>query len=160
MQNRHRPQLLAALLACTVAVTAACNSKKDEATPSAQIQSNSPAQAANSPESVTGCLRAGDAPDTFVLTTTMSNDGRQPATYQLSGSGGVNLTEHIGERVMVQGVVRTQQESTTATRETPANAKPQGTMGSPTVSTSATLDLKRMDVTSVSRAEGKCDTKQ
>jgi hypothetical protein len=70
----------------------------------------------------------------------------------------VNLAGHIGERVMVQGVVRAQQESTTATRETPANAKPQGTAGSPTVSTTATLDLKRMDVTSVTRAEGKCDT--
>src|SRR5215212_2576916 len=78
MQKLHRPQLLGALLACTVGISAACNSHRDAATPSAQIQSNSPAQAANSPESVTGCLRAGDAPDTFVLTTTMSNEGRQP----------------------------------------------------------------------------------
>jgi hypothetical protein len=68
MHRLHRPQLLGALLACTVGITAACNSQKDAAAPSAQIQSNSATQAANAPESVTGCLRAGDAPDTFVLT--------------------------------------------------------------------------------------------
>jgi len=147
-----------AALACAVAMGAACNKQKD-VTPTAQIQSNSPAQPANSPESVTGCLRAGDAPDTFVLTTSQLADGRQPATYQLSGSAGVNLTEHIGERVSVQGVVRAQQESTTATSGTAANAKPQGTAGTPTVSTTTTLDLKRMDVTSISPAEGKCETK-
>jgi hypothetical protein len=146
------------LLACTIGAAAACSNKDDDPTPTAQTQANSPTQATNSPESVTGCLRAGDAPDTFVLTTSLANDGRQPTTYQLSGSGGVNLTEHIGQRVSVQGVVRAQQESTTATSEKPANAKPQGTSGSPSVSTTATLDLKRMDVTSVTGAEGKCET--
>jgi hypothetical protein len=156
--HTQRSHCIAALLACTIGV-AACSKKNDDQTPTAQTQATSPAQAANSPESVTGCLRAGDAPDTFVLTTSLANDGRRPTTYQLSGSGGVNLSDHIGERVSVQGVVRAQQESTTATSETPANAKPQGTSGAPTVSTTATLDLKRMDVTSVSRAEGKCETK-
>jgi hypothetical protein len=155
---RHSSRLPVAALACAMAMGAACNNKKD-VTPTAQIQSNSPAQAANSPESVTGCLRAGDAPDTFVLTTSLLADGRQPATYQLSGSGGVNLTEHIGERVSVQGVVRAQQESTTASSGSPANDKPKGTAGSPNVSTTTTLDLKRMDVTSISRAEGTCETK-
>ena len=156
--TKQRGAIAVAALACAVVTGSACNQQKN-ATPTAQIQSNSPAQVANSPESVTGCLRAGDAPDTFVLTTSQLADGRQPATYQLSGSAGVNLTEHIGERVSVQGVVRAQQESTTATSGAPANARPQGTAGSPTVSTRTTIDLKRMDVTSISRAEGKCDAK-
>jgi hypothetical protein len=156
--HKQSSRFAMATLACAVAMGAAC-SKQKNATPTAQIQSNSPAQPANSPESVTGCLRAGDAPDTFVLTTSQLADGRQPTTYQLSGSAGVNLTEHIGERVSVQGVVRAQQESTTATSGTPANPKPQGTAGTPTVSTTTTLDLKRMDVTSISPAEGKCETK-
>ncbi len=156
--ERHSSRFAMVTLVFAVAIGGACNKQKD-ATPTAQIQSNSPAQPANSPESVTGCLRAGDAPDTFVLTTSQIADGRQPTTYQLSGSAGVNLTQHIGDRVSVQGVVRAQQESTTATSGTAAKAKPQGTAGTPTVSTTTTLDLKRMDVTSISSAGGKCETK-
>lgn len=136
---------------------AACNRAKQAQPPAAQVQSQTPPQALNTPESVTGCLRAGDAADTFVLTTSMSEDGRAPVTYQVVGSSTVNLTEHVGHRVAIQGIVREQQSTTTATTSAPATDKPKGTAGTPTVQTSATLQVRRLEASSVARASGDCE---
>ena len=150
--------LIAGLGAVALAAgAAACNRTEQAQPPAAQVQSQTPPQALNTPESVTGCLRAGDAADTFVLTTSMSEDGRAPVTYQVVGSSNVNLMEHVGHRVAIQGIVREQQSATTATTSAPATDKPKGTAGTPTVQTSATLQVRRLEASSVARASGDCE---
>lgn len=149
-------QLSAVALMMTLALAAGC--RRDEAQPpAAQVQAQTPAQPLNTPETVTGCLRAGDGPGTFVLTTSQTDDGRPPMTYEISGTPSVNLTEHVGHRVSLQGIVREQQASTTATTSAPATDKPRGTSGTPTVQTSATLQVRRIEVSSVNRAAGDCE---
>lgn len=147
--------LTAAVLAAATIVTGC--SREEAQPPAAQVQSQTATQPLNTPESVTGCLRAGDAADTYVLTTSQTEDGRAPATYQVIGTAGVNLGEHVGHRVAISGTVREQQTATTATTAAPATDKPQGTSGTPNVQTTATLQVRRMDVSSISRAAGDCE---
>ena len=147
--------LTAAVLSAATLVTA-CK-REEPQPPAAQVQAQTSAQALNTPESVTGCLRAGDAPDTFVLTTSQTEDGRTPATYQVVGTSGVNLAEHVGHRVAISGIVREQQTATSATTPAPATDKPQGTTGTPTVQTTATLQMRRMEVSTINRASGDCE---
>lgn len=153
-KNIHALTLVA--FACA-ALAAGCGGRDEQQTPAAQGQTQTPAQQLNSPATVTGCLRAGDGPDTFVLTAAAAN-GASPATYQLAGNAGVNLRDHIGAHIVVSGVIREQQATTITSAAAPATDKAQGTTGStPTVQTSATLQMRRMDVSSVSRADGKCE---
>jgi hypothetical protein len=148
---------------CIVAVasgSAACRSNKKNTTPVAQIQTQTPPQAVNTPVTVTGCLRAGEASDTFVLTTSETKDGATPATYVLAaGKSGVNLRDNIGERVEVTGVLSTEQQVSTTTLPAPAANKPTGTAGTPTVQTQAQLDMRSLEVNSMSRIGGHCDAK-
>src|SRR5690606_10457732 len=77
------------------ASVAGCGREEPEVPPAAaQSQSTSETER---PAMVTGCLRAGDAADTFVLTTSRAEDGTKPVTYHLTGDPGVNLQDHIGE---------------------------------------------------------------
>jgi hypothetical protein len=134
---------------------AGCSRDEPEAPPAqAQSATTSPA---GQPTTVTGCLRAGDAENTFVLTTAQTVDGTPAATYHLSGSAGVNLQDHIGKRIEVSGVI--DQQARVATREPaqPADDKATGTAGTPTVQTGTQLSLERLDVTSVKRADGDCE---
>ena len=134
---------------------AGCSRDEPEAPPAqAQSATTSPA---SQPTTVTGCLRAGDAENTLVLTTAQTVDGTPAATYHLSGSAGVNLKDHIGKRIEVSGVI--DQESRVATREPaqPADDKATGTAGTPTVQTGTQLTVERLDVTSVKRADGDCE---
>jgi hypothetical protein len=144
-------------IAAVSAVAAGCNRAKEAQPPAAQTQAQSPVQTLNTPESVTGCLRAGDAPDTFVLTTSQTDDGRPPVTYAVVGTSGVNLKEHVGERVAINGIVREQQSATTASASAPATDKPQGTAGTPSVQTTATLQMRRIEVSTINRAAGDCE---
>ena len=147
--------LSAAVLSLATMVTGC--SRENAQPPAAQVQSQTATQPLNTPESVTGCLRAGDAADTFVLTTSQTADGRAPATYQVLPASGVNLAEHVGHRVAINGVVREQQTATTATTAAPATDKAQGTSGTPQVQTTATLQMRRIEVSSVNRAAGDCE---
>jgi hypothetical protein len=108
---------------------------------------------------VTGCLRAGEASDTYVLTQDASNTGAQKtANYQLVGAKSVDLRQHIGERVQVTGVLAKQQE--VATRSTPTQEdKATGTTGKPTVQTETQVDMRTLQVSSVNPQGGKCETK-
>lgn len=144
-------------IAAVSALGAGCSRTKEAQPPAAQTQTQTPVQTLNTPESVTGCLRAGDAPDTFVLTTSQTEDGRPPVTYAVVGMSGVNLTEHVGERVAINGVVRQQQSTTTGSASAPATDKPQGTSGTPSVETTATLQMKRIEVSAINRVAGDCE---
>jgi hypothetical protein len=148
-----RLTLAGLIVASTLA--AGCNRDEPEAPPAqAQSATTSPA---SQPTTVTGCLRAGDAENTLVLTTAQTVDGTPAATYHLSGSAGVNLKDHIGKRIEVSGVI--DQQSRVATREPaqPADDKATGTAGTPTVQTGTQLTVERLDVTSVKRADGDCE---
>lgn len=153
----HTRQGIAALF-IAAAATGACGREEPEA-PVAQVQSQS-VQQANMPTLVTGCLKAGEASDTFVLTTAQSVDGTPAATYQLHGNAGVNLVDHIGKRIEITGTVREHAQIATREPARPAGDKDDkaaGTAGTPTVQTNTQLSIKQLDVTSVKRAGGDCE---
>ena len=144
-------------IAAVSGLAAGCSRAKEAQPPAAQTQTQTPVQTLNTPESVTGCLRSGDAPDTYVLTTSQTADGRPPVTYAVVGTSGVNLKEHVGERVAINGIVKEQQSTTTASASAPATDKPQGTAGTPSVQTTATLQMRRIEVSAINRAAGDCE---
>jgi hypothetical protein len=148
MRNRHLCGMLIAVAALT-----ACNRKEPQ--PAAETQTATPVQTANTPTTVTGCLRAGDASDTFVLTAARAATGEQTATYQLYPEQGVQLADHIGHQVVVTGVLRAQQEVQSRSTTEPAG-KPTGTGGTPTVSTATALDIKQLNVQQVRPTAEKC----
>lgn len=137
------------------AMAGACSREEPEVPP-AQTETQA-VQQPNVPTVVTGCLRGGEGANTFVVTTSRTVDDRQPATYQLQGDAGVNLTDHIGKRVEVTGVLREQAQI--ATRETaqPADDKAAGTAGTPSVQTGTQLSIRQLDVTGIKRADGECE---
>ena len=145
-------------LLITAAVVGTACQNQEPAVPPAQAQTAT-TQPANQPTTVTGCLRAGDAENTFVLTTAKTVDGEPTATYQLAGNAEVNLHDHIDRRVEVSGVI--DQQSQIATREAAQPAgKPTGTGGtgaSPTVQTQTQLSIKRLEVNTVKRVGGDCE---
>jgi hypothetical protein len=156
--NRH-PGKFSVSISSAVLVAAAlvgCSRSDQKNVPTAEVQTQQPAQAVNKPITLTGCIRAGESSDLFVLTTSATADGEAPATYQLAGAGGVNLQEQIGNRVEVSGVVRSQQQTESHTSGPAANA-PTGTSGAPRVETTTELDIKHLDVSSVKPTGQKCD---
>lgn len=151
-----RNQLFTIAVFTTTIFAVGCGRDKAQP-PAAQVQTQTPAQQLNTPETVTGCLRAGEGADTFVLTTSQTEDGRPPMTYEIANASGVNLMDHVGHRVSLQGIVREQQAATTATTSAPATDKPRGTSGTPTVQTAATLQVRRIEISSVNRVAGDCE---
>lgn len=145
----------AAALLLTVGVAVAGCSREPE-TPAVQSQSQS-TQQLNAPATLTGCLRAGEAGNTFVLTSSATTDGSVPATYQLEGSGGANLNDHIGKRVEVTGIIAEQQHVATTESAKPADEKATGTAGTPTVQTGTQLALRTLQVKQVRPVAGSCE---
>ena len=136
------------------AAAAACGGTPEA--PPAQSQSSVSRQV-NAPTTVTGCLRAGDAANTFVLTTAQSVDGTPAATYHLTGGADINLQQHVGNRVEASGVVEQQSEIATRQPAQPAdNAKGTAGSGTPTVQTGTELSIRRMNVASVKHVGGDC----
>jgi hypothetical protein len=137
--------------------TGGCQRSSKNAPPTAQIQTQTPPQAVNQPVTVTGCLRAGDASDTYVLTASEMKDGTTPATYLLVARDAVNLRDNVGNRVQVSGTLTTQQEVSTLTPTTSPKNKATGTSGTPTVQTQTELDMRRLEVSSLNRVAEHCD---
>jgi hypothetical protein len=150
---------LSIVVALGVVSTSGCQRSSKNEAPVAQIQTQTPPRQVNQPVTVTGCLRAGDASDTFVLTASETKDGTTPATYQLVSNSGVNLRDNVGNRVEVSGVLTSQQQVTTVTPQEPARNKPTGTSGAPTVQTQTQLEMRRLEVNSLNRVTERCDTK-
>jgi hypothetical protein len=120
-----------------------------------QSQSTLPA---NSPTTVTGCLKAGDAPASYVITTARTEGGSETATYQLMGNQGANLADHIGQRVEVSGVIRQTQELSSTERARPAQTEgTAGSAGKPVVETRTEVDIKRLEVNSVRPLGDRCE---
>ena len=152
-----------AALAASVAIGGSACSKTHKSEAPSENQVASDVRTPDAPMTVAGCLRAGTLADTYVLTQDASNTGAQAtANYQLVGVDGVDLRQHIGERVQVTGVLAAQQE--VASRSTPAPAqqkddKPTATTGKPTVQTETQVDIRTLQVKSVNPQGGKCDMK-
>lgn len=147
------------MLALLTATTLACGGADEPETPPVQSSSQT-TQPLNRPTTVTGCLRAGDAENTYVLTTTQTENGVNPATYQLAGNAGVNLQDHVGDRVEVSGTLTEQQHVATTEAPTKADEKARGTSGTPTVQTGTQLAVRRLEVTGVKALGGECEQPQ
>src|SRR3954451_18265532 len=145
-----------AVLAATAVAGCSRSGSDQKNAPTAEVKTQQPAEAVNKPVTLSGCMRAGEATDTYVLTTSATADGQAPATYQLAGASGVNLRDQIGNRVEVSGVVRTQQETQSHTSSPAANA-PTGTSGTQSVDTTTELNIKPRDVSSFKPLGQKCD---
>ncbi|NUR52843.1 MAG: hypothetical protein HOQ29_00185 [Acidobacteria bacterium] len=146
------------LLAAAIAVAGgACSKGKKEMASETQVSGD--VRTPDAPMTVAGCLRAGEASDTFVLTQDAATTGTTAtANYQLVGVDGVNLRDHIGERVQVSGVLASQQE--VASRSTPSQQdKATGTAGTPTVQTQTRVDMRTLRVNSLNPQGAKCETR-
>lgn len=146
-----------ALAAALTAAGAAC-SNGHKTTP-AETQT---ATTTNTPmtTTVTGCLTAGEAPDTYTLSAARTAGANDTATYHLVGTNNVDLRSHVGERVQVSGTVTTGAEI--ASRSTP-QAEPdraKGTSGTPVVQTQTDLQIRQLQVDSVAPQGQSCPQKQ
>jgi hypothetical protein len=148
----HRtPVGIAAIISAATLVgggLAGCSRSSEKAAPVAEVKEQHPAQAVNQPVTLSGCVRAGEAADTFVLTTTATKDGEAPATYQLAAAESVGLRNQIGKQVEVSGRVTAQQDTQSHAAGPAANTAT-GTSGSPRVETTTDVDIKRLDVSAV-----------
>lgn len=148
----HR--ILGALTFCGAAALAGACTSQPEA-PAAEVQSQQ-ATASNTPTTISGCLKAGEAADTFVLTAAKTEGSADTATYQLVGAEGVNLRDQVGRQVEVSGVVDQQQQTASRSDSTPAD-RAAGTSGTPTVQTRTEIDIKQLRVTNVKPLGERCD---
>ena len=152
-----RTQMLTAAFCCTAMLASvACGRTEPEATLPAESTAQTPVIPQNKPMTLTGCLRAGEASDTYVLTTAQTQDAAETATYQLTGAQGVNFRDHIGQKVEVSGVVRAEQEMASSSPSREAD-RATGTTGEPTVQTRTNLQVRQLEVSSLTPAGGECD---
>lgn len=156
----HRKQIVSsfvfpAALAAAMTVSG-CGEREDSKTVSeAQSQTG---QSTNQAVTVAGCLKAGEAENTYVLTAARTGGSQDTATYQLEGEAATNLQDHVGERVEVTGTMNAQQEVASRTTAVPEeDERPTGTSGTPKVVTNTEVDIKRVSVTSVKPLAEDCE---
>jgi hypothetical protein len=140
--------LLTAALMTSALASGGCNRGAEETMPVAEMQTETPVEHMETPVNVTGCLRAGEAADTFVLTTSRAEEPGRPVTYALNFEPGTtqDVREHVGQQVAIDGVVRAQQAVTGYTPSAPAANQPVGTAGEPTVQTTTELAVRQLQV--------------
>ncbi len=159
--SRHQVFPTAVLCGALIAAfgSGACG-RNEQATSVPEVQSQA-THPANTPISVAGCLKAGEASDTYVLTSARAEGRAESATYQLVGGPDTNLRERIGERVQVSGTLEARQTSASQTVATPAEGDrstgTSGTAGTPTVQTRTNVEINRLSVDSVTPLGEKCD---
>jgi hypothetical protein len=148
--------IVIALVCGFAASTTACSRSGKQTAPAAEIQAQTPVQQPNQPMTVVGCVKAGEATDTFVLTTARTTTGEQTATYQLLGGHGEELRNQVGRRAEISGVLTAQQQTVSLSPTATAD-KAKGTGGTPTVSTRTDIEMRRLDVQSVRPLGDRCD---
>jgi hypothetical protein len=164
----RNPRFVPGIIACAAAaaLSAGCGKSETPApTPANEAKAETPVTPANQAMTVDGCLKAGEGADTFVLTAASDSGAQTAATYHLVGVNGVNLRDHIGERVQVSGTVNAEKRATSLTAQEPAATsgsapapEPSAAAGAtPTVSTSTHVDIKQIDVSSIQKIDGKCE---
>lgn len=132
-------------VAAALAIAASGCGRADDTTPVSETQTQSPARVTNQPMAVTGCLKAGEAANTFVLTT----GGTDVATYNLVAREGVNLADHVGHQVEVNGVLTAQQETASRAQAPAGTGSATGTTGTPTVATRTEVDIRQFEVNTI-----------
>ncbi len=141
--DTRRPFAATAAFATALSVfSAGCG--RDATPPIAESQTASQAR-------TDGCLRAGEAGNTFVLTTS----GPGAATYNLVGVKGATLHDHTGKQVEVNGTLVAQQR-TASRAAAPAEDKATGTAGTPEVETRTSVDIRQIEVSAIRRTGGDC----
>ena len=145
------------LAAFLLATSAAACGGGDAQVPPPTTQTQASRQS-NQPATVVGCLRAGDAPDTFVLTAAGTAGDSATTTYHLTRTADINLMDHVGKRVEVSGVVESQSQIATREASRPADnaTGTAGKPGTPTVQTGTQLSIQRIAVSAVKPASGEC----
>jgi hypothetical protein len=131
----------------------ACRGQNEATVPADPTTASAP-QERSQPMTVAGCLRAGEAADTFILTAAATEGSQQPGTYQLVGNT-ASLADHIGNRVEVSGTLESEQELATRTQAI-EKERPKGTSGTPTVETKSEVEVRRLEVASAKRISGDC----
>ena len=141
------------LLGSLILTMGAC---KREAT-APELQTSSGEQSRMQPMTVTGCVRGGMGDNTYVLMASQANGSPgDTATYQLTARDELNLRQYLGQRVEIAGTLRAEQE--VASNGVASEQKPaKGTSGTPTVDTKTELDIKRLDVKTVTPTGGRCE---
>jgi hypothetical protein len=151
MQPRSFIRIAIALCLLTF-VLAAC--KRQATAP--ELQTTTGQQPRMQPMTVSGCLKSGVADNTFVLMASKADGAMETATFQLNPRQGVDLKQYIGQTVEVSGTLRAEQE--VASTGQPTELKPaKGTSGTPTVETKSEIDVKRLDVNTVTPTGNRCD---
>jgi len=139
-------------ICCGLAIAAAgCN--RQSSGPELQTTTAS-GEARTEAVKANGCLRAGLADSTFVLTADSDSGSSKPITYQLT-SRDVALRDYVGQQVDVSGTLRSEQRvgtSGTAAVEKPAK----GAAGTPVVQTATELDVRQMNVNTVTPTGQQC----
>ena len=153
------------------AISATCLAAAFAVGLSAQAPSNSAmAQSDSKSVTLTGCLRAGEAPDSFVLANTKAadkaaagastatsttgttgsattNKDLENATVKLTGSpAGVTLGDHVGHTVQITGTIAPQTSSAAA----PASP------AEPGAAASGSKPQPSLNITSFSMVSGTC----
>ena len=105
---------------------------------------------------VVGCLAAGDGADTFVLNSARAEGANASATYQLVGTNADELRGHIGEQVRVAGTVTSDTQVAARSMPQAEGDKAKGTSGTPVVQTQTDVQIRRLQVSSVSPQGQKC----
>ena len=126
------------------AMAGACTSDVNRAP---ERQTKTAEQALNQPATVTGCLRASMAENTFVLHEARTTGSISTANYELIGTPGIELRGYAGQEVEVSGMLRSQQ--VVASSGTTTETTPTGTGGTPAVKTRSEVEVRRLEVTTV-----------
>jgi hypothetical protein len=150
----RRTELMSAvvLATCVAGATGACN--RGNGTKLPEKQTMSAVQPRNDSVTVSGCLRAGVAENTFVLNSAKAAGDMETATYQLMGAQTDALRDHVGEQVEISGMLKSEQQvaSVGTVEEKPAK----GTSGQPVVETRSEVDVKSLVVESVKPSGARC----
>jgi hypothetical protein len=153
-----------------LAATFAVGLSAQAPTPQSPTPSTTPSSPSQSPSyepkdsakavTVTGCLKAGDSPDSFILSDLKFGDKKAPGAVGTSGSapapaaiasattlklnpGSAKLTDHVGHTVEVTGAVGTKAESSATTTPSDPAASPRAS-----ASAGPSLDVKSVKMVS------------
>jgi hypothetical protein len=145
---------LSSAAALVLVTSSACSRQEEAASVPADPTTASQPQQRNQPMTVTGCLRAGEAADTLVLTAAAAEGTSEPATYELVGAS-AQLKDHVGDRVEVTGTLESEQDLRAKTSATETE-KPKGTTGTPVVETQTKVEIRRLAVATARAVSGEC----
>lgn len=158
MHREFRASACALAVVLGAGLTLACDRGETNA-PVAETQREAQAPA-NLPVTLTGCLRAGESSDTFVMTTRGTGALDEGTTYQLVGREGVDFQSNVGKRVEVQGTVTAARQVASQTAPSPAGERATGTSGTPTVQTRTEVEIQRLEVQQLRPVAERCDAER